>query len=475
MQPPQSKPDDFLPQRAFPAEAAERDRLPARKASGGAFSQYVLMVVLFVVIVGGIAWVVQNLPKWRTNAPAPGPEPNPNGSGKPVVEFSLTRAKWDKDSDYVKESEKGVPGHYDFPFRNTSGAEAELGLFQPSCDCVSIQACLLDKYEWEKADQALKADPGMPIVYSKEPAWQELKPVREEDKGIVIPPDGCGVVRVNWNGRKDPGRPLNLTPRFWSQPKGQHSQRYDKDTLIVPIVMVNSIQYYPDRASVGTLASRTSGRAEFYIWSVTRDTPNVKVENFAPDPLFDVQTRRLSDAEIPGLVKRLEAEGRGQTRIRAAYQVTVTVYEQKDGKEMDLGPFMHTLNVLLDEQPIGGGPMVTGIVRGDIEVGGTDDQGKIKLKAFAAPQGTREVVSLWSDGKVNLEVQSATPAGLEVKLSKLEKETTPGRAKWRMEVVAPPDAIPAGTFADDSAILLRISSTPPRLVRIPVLGHALAN
>jgi hypothetical protein len=352
-------------------------------------------------------------------------------------------------------------------------------LLQPSCDCVSIEAALLPSAEWMKIDKALTAAPGAPAPYSTEPAWQKLA-VRVSTRGtpsadevLHVPAAGEGVVRVHWNGRKDPGRQLNLTPKFWSQPQGQPELRYDKLALTVPVKMVQVIQVFPAKAIIGSLAKGGHARADFYIWSVTRDDLNLKVLDEPPSPLFDVQTRRLTPADFPTILSKLADENQEKPRIRAAFHVTVLVYEAKGGAEMDLGPFLHKLQLLVDEVPNDATLQVYGIVRGDVEVGGSEDQGKIKLKPFSVKQGTREVLPLWTDAKVALEPQQAPP-GVEVKLTKVAKESTSLRTKWRLEVVIPPETIAAGTFGDDYAVILRISGNPPRLVRIPLVGHALA-
>jgi hypothetical protein len=468
-QPPRN-PNTFVTPPPFPVDAVDPDR-PRRPAGRGIFTSYVLPVVLFVVIVGVTAWVVQNMPKWRTPNAATTPDNNSLVEGKGPIEFVSTKAVWEKDSDYVREFERGVPGHYDFLFKNVAPTEAELGLFAPSCDCVSIQASLLDKQEFAKLEKAQSDDPSAELPYTTRPAWQNLEQSR--DSKLIVPAEGSGVVRVNWNGRKDPGRQLNLTPKIWFR-SADKAERYGVP-LTVPIVMVAGLNFSPDRVSVGQLGPGAIGKGEFFIWSVTRDNPDVSVKMEPPDPLVEVQTRRMERSELDGLSRRLEDDGRGKQRVKSAYHVNVVVHEKKGDREMELGPFIRDLTLYQDELPYGAKLRVTGIVRGEVDVGSGEEPGKIKLKPFSVKLGTREVFPMWSDAKVNLEPFEQTPAGVEVKLSKLPKESTAQRTKWRLEVIVPPDAVSAGALGEESAIILRVNSTPPRLVRVPIIGNALAD
>lgn len=468
---PSSRPEDFVPHRPFPAESHLADRPPPRV---NWLSRYVMPVALFVAIVGIIAWVVQNMPKWQPPPKTTGEVDVIKGDGQPILEFPRgEKAQWDKEvADASKELERGFPGYYDFPFRNPDKDDVELGLLQPSCDCVSIKVALLDREEWDKVDGALARDPGEPVPYTTEPKWQELATSR--DKGILVPGGERGVVRVGWNGRKDPGRALNLTPKFWTQPKGQPAQRFDRLTLTVPITMAPPIHYHPPRVGVGTLGPGQKTDAKFYLWSVTRDELNLKVQQATPDPLVDVELRRLPPEEWPGFIKTLEDEGQSKAKLKCAFVATATVHEKKDGVEMDLGPFLRSFRILVDELPQDTMMFqVYGVIRSSVEVSGSDEPGKIKLKSFSVKMGTRQAVSLWTEPNMVLERHEHSPAGLEVKLSKNEKESTSARTKWRLDVIIPPDAVAPGTFAEDSAVVLRIAnSNPPRLVRIPIVAHA---
>lgn len=467
---PTSKNEDHVPPRPFPAESHMVDRPPP---SSRVFSRVVLPLVLFVVIVGVVAWVVQNMPKWQTAAVRPVAPDGPGGpGGEPVLEFTRgEKAVWDNDPDYSKDWERGTAGHFDFPFRNTLAEDVELGFAASSCDCMGVKVALLAKDEFAKIDANLARDPSGPAGYSAEPTWVELQP---RERPIVVPASHQGVVRVIWNGRKDAGRPLNLTPRLWTQPKGNPAKRYDKVTLTVPILIVPVLYLSPFKAGVGVLGTGHKGEARFYIWSVTRPDLEINVVPATPDPLVDVKTRRVPPDEWPSFIAQAMEEEKAKPRLKSAFIATVTVHETKGDHQMDLGPFLRNFRVHVDElSQDASNFQVFGSIRSSVEVGGSEEQGKIKLKPFSVAQGTKQLVPLWTSGNIVLERHEHFPPGMEVNLSKLEKESSPARSKWRLEVNIPPKAIPPGTFSDESAVVLRIpNSNPPRLVRIPIIGHA---
>jgi hypothetical protein len=504
---PSAKPDDFLPQRPFPEEATGAER-PRRPAGGGTFSRYVLPVVLFVAIVGVIAWVVQNMPGWKTrNGPIDNGGPAPDGS---LLTFMRTTARWEREVeaegaylipcllgilspaqgpeqfgfyaalrqsllmqrlDMPREFERGVPGYYDFLFKNPSDKAVEFGLLRPSCDCVSIEACLLPSDQWAQVASAMFLNPGTPAPYAIRPDWKDLE--MSKDQGLLIPAGGQGVVRVNWKGGRKAGEALNLKPTFWSQPQGDPRRRYDSETLTVPIVMAVPYLFHPEKSGVGALGAKGMAKAHYFFWSTTRDHLDLSMAKTL-NSLFEWQIRPLSPYEFAELEQTLENANRNRQTIKSAYKLTVTAYEQKDGKEMPLGPFWQDLPILLNELPQEPVPVVYGMIRGEVEVG-TDNLGRIKLEPFPVKRGTREAVSLWTEGKVQLETQDQTPLGLEVKLTRLAKESTPQRSKWRLDVIVPPDAVEPGSYTEErSVVTLRITTNPPRPVRIPVSFIALA-
>ena len=443
------------------------DRPPPRRKSRGVIARYVLPLALFVAVVGVIAWVAQYMPSWRAPAPDAAPVAPARNQGPPTVVFARTRAVWDAaDPGYVREFERGVQGHFDFPFRSAADGPVELGLAAKSCDCTEIQLALLPESEWKRVTDALMKDPTADPPFTAPPTWQPLP--QDELKGVRLEPGQGGLLRVTWNGRKNAGERLNLKQRIWFQSPGQYTDRQAVD-LEVPVVMANVINFVPDSRDVGVLDRRDVGTASFELWSATRDRVDLKVQAEPADPLFEVRQREMTPAERDALQDRLNKDGTTQTRVKVAYLVDVTVHEQKAGKELEQGPFQRRLPLVVDDAPLDSpSPLVTGRVKSDVEVGVAEDRGRVQLGSFAAADGARKVIALATDPKVALEPAAQDPAYLEVKLRK--KGTAGQRARWQLEVAVPPDAA-YGPLPEDSAVTVRVVGDTPRLVRIPVAGN----
>jgi hypothetical protein len=183
----------------------------------------------------------------------------------------------------------------------------------------------------------------------------------------------------------------------------------------------------------------------------------------------------LDQAECADLQKRLLQDAGINTRVHSAYRVEVTIYEERGGRQLDVGPFQRNVPFAID-QPVAdlpAGPLVKGwVVLRDITVGNPEDLGHIDLKSFPinVPREPRRV-PLWTPAGVKLElVKPEVPDFLDVALA--EKETAANKTRWELRVGVRSRLLRPGTLPEDGAIILRTNSMPPRRIRIPVLGTA---
>jgi hypothetical protein len=456
--PPSDRPVELFAPKTLPAEPTAPPVSEPRR-SGSAF-RYALPAAVLILVVGVIAWITQFMPNWRSRKDNQ-PSVAVTSSAPKALRFALKKAVWDpEDEAYALEAERGHDGHFDFPFENVAGQTAEIGLIERKCDCSHLDVCLLPAAEWERYREEIQKNP----MTAKPGEWTFTKVAESDTKGFEVPAGAKGLVRLAWQGRKGPGSRLNLGVKVWHQPLGNLGQR-DFDDLEVPIMMAAPLMYIPPRVDVGTLVARASAEAEFTLWSATR--PSFELEwGDSLDPRFGYAKKLLSPEECRDLEKKLRKEG-GNTRVRKAYRFQVTVREQADGKQLDQGPFHHDVTFVLDDDKLRG-PQVLGISKGDIIVGNTLDRGKVNMEIFRAREGKERVVSLWAENGVDLEPESQTPATLQVKLEKSDK--TAARTKWLLHVTVPPNT-QFGVFGEDSVIILRTKTTPPRFIRIPVTGN----
>ncbi len=422
--------------------------------------RYLLAGVLFVLLVGALAWITQFMPR-RASTSITQPVMLSGQVTPGTLKFSFTRAIWDPEDDaYALEIEKGVEGHCDFPFENTLNQTADIGLQHTECDCSHMEVCLVDPSDWERYNRELLKDP----MTAKAGDWKWTKITESDTKGFQVPASAKGLVRVQWQGRREPGYRLKLKMDVWYQPTGQVRERgFEK--LQVPTIVAAPIRYSPGRISVGNLAPGGSAAAEFTVWSSTRSMLDLQWAD-RTHSLFHYESKPLSPEETHALEVKLRQDGTN-TRIRRAYRFVVTVHEKADNKQLDQGPFIHPVNFLLDGDTVPG-PQVLGSVKGDIVVGNAEDRGKIDLKTFRAKEGMQTTVSLWTEDQTLLELASQSPPTLGVKLTRGEK--TGARLKWELEITVPPNT-QFGTLPDDSVIILRTQTSPPRFIRIPVTGN----
>jgi hypothetical protein len=451
----------------------------------GSVFRWALPLALFVAIIGGVAWVSQNLPKGAVQKPVE-PDPAPTSSAPAPLRFLSAKAVWDaNDPGYLKEFETGAEGHYDFPFRNTTDVPVTLGFANTACDCSQLGIVVLDK---DAAANLKELHEKSPTKFPIDPKWQWAQLTKNDREGVQIPPGGGGVARIQWEGRRSVGQMLKLKITVWMHPTSAPGDRTFQD-LDVPIVMADPIRFFVvDRLSLGVLGAGGKVQGELFAWSPTRDDLDLRVDPKKLDPLFDVALDKI-DAEAAGLlhkklflstVMNLDTKTQEErtaaflevakaTRYRSAFRIRVTLREQSDGQQLDQGPLSRELPVIAPAIPYEfHKPTITAYVRGDVDIGNVEDAGKINL-SFRASDGVKKIVPLWSEGGNELSIERTFPAVLGVTLTK-SKESTAARSKWLLEITIPPGGW-LGPFLEDSVIFLRTTS-PPRRIRIPVTGNA---
>jgi hypothetical protein len=456
--------------------------LPRRKLT----NNFWVPVILFVLIVGGLAWFVQYLPSWRKR-------PSTRPPGEQQLVFKRPIALWDvNDPGYAKEVERGEPCHYDYAFDNAMAATVELGLFQTSCDCSYVELALLSDSEWaswQEIEKKRRRGEPPDDAATRAFSWQTM--TRSEKTGIAVPAKARGLVRVAWKSRKSEGNQLRLGIDLWTRPEDQPHLRKAL-RLETPSVVVGPALFTNATLSAGTLAAWGSSQRQVYIWSATR--PQLQFEILNNNPLIVWKAVPLSSDEC----RLLERAVRGKekkagdmapparpkendpfdippgmqynTRVRCAQRLTVTVYEQKGGRQLEQGPFQETLSIRLDGQLLSGAPTVFGRVQGEVNIPETNEQGKVALGSFPARLGFKKTIRMWTDRATGLSLVKHYP-GLRVKLDENPKESTPTQKNWELRIEIVPGS-QSGPLPDDCAVILRTQSATPRQIRIPILGTA---
>jgi hypothetical protein len=331
----------------------------------------------------------------------------------------------------------------------------------------------MDEAEWARYQKLVAAaDPLTRARQDPEDGfkWQPLALM--DFKGLIVPAGARGVFRLFWEVRKqEPEKFVALTAKVVSGAVGKPQDR-QATGLLLGLSYVRPVSFHPDRVEVGVLAAKgSSSPTRFVCWSATR---KLQVAAKNTDPCFAFKADPLNDKEREELMKEFRAAGNA-ARVRSAYRVEVVVHEEKDGKQLDLGPFRREASLVIHgdgEKFDVPAPTVRGSVHGDIKVG-AQDQNRVDLGNFKARLGTKVTVRLSAKAGVELESEGFTPAGLSlnVELSKRAEKNNGGGNVWDLIVTVPPDGV-SRSFHEDSAIVLRIKGSPRR-IRIPVFGTAL--
>jgi hypothetical protein len=467
--------DDWTP----PAAAAPP---PARKSFG---TKTVLAILLFFVLVAGIAWMSQWLPSWKQGTVAP-----PPAKGSPITLLLTTdeklvhqeKLKLEYANEFERNDQGGGEGRFWYLFANTSGAPAELGLLTKNCTCSGLECCLLTPDEVQvfktrdfRAPQDWPAARAALIAAATRIAterWHQL--MLGEGQSMEIPADTMGLLQLSFKKARLDDERLRLKAQVWVQPVGAPQ----KDRVYLPleplVALVPVVRVQPDKLDFGELLPKGKVTKSFLFWSSTRDKVEVALRG-APDECLTWKAEPLSPDKCLVVAGNLLKMGIA-TRVRAACALRVTLWEQRGNKQLDMGTVIRPIPVVVKadgqvvEAPLT--PLIIVRVRSDIKVLGADDLGKINLGTFKAQDGTTQTVVLQAEPNVKLEHEAKLKSPyLEVKLGKAK--VGENVATWEMEVTALADRL-QGELPQDTAVVLRATSPDgtSRLVRIAVTGIA---
>lgn len=439
---------------------------------------YALAAAAFLAM-GGAVWFMQ-FKLSRRDVPTPPNADEATIADREILRFSRKHPKlnyvqaiWElddqgQDTGYELEVETNTEGSYLFPFRNVLDTPVELGFQQSACDCNSGDVCLLPKSEWQDIDALLTRTPWAEPRFASPPQWQTLR--RDDPTPFVVPAGGHGLIRVRWDARKQVGSQLRIAIKFWSRDAAAPSGR-QIDELKVPAKTVSPVLIVgPKTLALGALGPGAVRQLGLDFWSATRDHPDVAFAPREPSPHFQVDARPLSANECIDLQKKIRSQGMVR-RVRSGFHVTATIRENANQQQLSQGPFAFTIAVKVDEIPIELAPTLSGMAKGDVEVGGPEDQEKIQLGTFVASEDRVVVVPLYADPKLAIEPLSSSPPFLKVQLKRSPKGSTPQQARWDLRVTVPAHAW-IGPLPPHATVTLRIPGDTPRLINIPVVGLA---
>jgi hypothetical protein len=449
------------------------------RAAKRPFNVWTRIVLPAVILLGGIAfiaWIAQYLPskgRSRTNDQPGAEKIDPIRFEGLAVQGGI-RAQFfpgdEANKDYEPEFELGVGGHYDFPYFNTSDAAAELGVLEISCACSGVEVCIFDAGQREQYEKTKLVPVGL--------KWQELEKDKDLKKWISVPAQAAGLVRVAWRGTKSEPESLRLSPKIWSRSAG--SSRYPTvNTLHVGVKYVRAIQFEDNYLEFASLNPNDQRTESFICWSATSD---IDVKSASEDPRIKVVTEKLDAKACADEQKRLREMAKIMTRVRCAYRVTVTLYEQRDGSQLDMGYFARPvpLKITSNGQPISGQipvPMMRTNVRGPVYLSPQEEGGRIDFKGVNALLGATKKVTIFSTVKgAKLTYIDCDPSWFAPQVTLKQAKVDGDKTQWEMEVTIKADpegqgyALPENSHLKLECELPAVGSQPPikRTVRIAI-------
>jgi hypothetical protein len=473
-------------------------------------TRVVLPLVVFVVGIAVIAWVAQELPSWRAKTPA---IEGKGGEARDMLSFR--QEVWNNESrGYVAEYEVDTSGFHDFPFENKTGKDLDVGIADTNCQCAKVQICVLDAKQRSAYEKAVME--GKPDAADDQITWVKQAADKELKQSIAVPAEAAGILRVFWKGKSEPAN-QGITVTVWSRAAGTGRERSIK-VLALGITYVGPVLFDTDKVDFGIVGPQQKTSGSFLCYSISRDLevkPTSKDKRVVVEviPLkgkeFEKKNYPVLGAGTVGLVGWLCDQGpffaasyallgadevpeilRAHKRVASAFRVNVTLFEERDGKQLDLGLFKEDVPLAITSQgkPIEPAnsvilPTLRATVRGDVALQlPPEDGGRINFGLFKVADGKRQKVAIWAPKGTALTFVRCEPALLDLDVKLKELAPVSNQSRWEMDVaIRAGGAAGAGPLPEDGVIVLRCvlpaqgsSPSVTRMARIPVVGSGTA-
>jgi hypothetical protein len=458
-------------------------------------TQTLLLVVVLVGLIGGVTFVRNWISSKATTV---GPTPDP---GKEIwIKFPSTVAGGSR------EFEAQLPGHHDFEFENDNPETVELGLDSKNCRCSEVEALILSAEEQKKIERekalaevagVLEA-PACPLqvlghlagmndverrFLERADHWQSLLGKEESKAAAVetvasVPAQAHGYVRLTWRGKKPGFQKLIAT--VWTQRPGDPKTRGGRVELTVPVHSLAPIRVHPETVQVPDLKPNQTFKFDCYCFSSTRsEFKLLEAKEETDNPCFQCTVTHLNGPEFDKAVSTLREvpalNSGAPVLVLCAYRISVTVHERlpNNGPQLELGPFARKLLLATDQEEYQYLPVaVNGVVRGEVTVGTDESRDKIVLKTFDSARGASATVPVETTiPGLKLAIQSWEPDYLVVSLDQRVGQGPEGGARWDLKVTVPRSRA-VGPMPENSAVILKTGSEPPRMIRVPIKGRA---
>jgi hypothetical protein len=440
------------------------------------------IVVLLAVLIGGVfgvTFLTQYTRKPATEGKGKGDTPVTSR----LLEWPLKTAPWGEILGFPGyaslEIEKGSKDHYDFLLRNVTEQPVKIVRDPaPNCTCTNLRVFF--GVIPDAAAARLATLKSLPVGPKLEPhlagiQWKQLD--ADANRGSSAPETlpasqpsrpTFGVIRFDWEAVHEKTTTVNVNIVARQGPAADYM------TLQVPLTVCPPVYVSTENLALGDINAGETKEESLIIWSPTRNSFKATAQLAMPDPCIQISPPRpFTKEELAGLPAALRAANgdKAFTQTKCAYAIKVTAHERLGDNQLELGPLARRLVINQGTDTETPAPaIVTGTVRGPIQVGKPSEYDRVDFRVFRSDQGAEKSVEIRSSvpGLV-LSIDRVAPDSIKTQL--LAGPTAFGARTWKLTVVIPPDT-QAGPLPADSAIYLKTNSTPPRRIRIPITGNA---
>jgi len=460
-------------------------------------TRVVLPLLVLVGLVFGIAYVSQFTAK-KTNIDGPrSDDPNPKSSAAAdPLRFAEYQANWEKSSDIdlssdpaeaaVRDIEIGTQNHYDFWFHNPHDRNAIIGLNEASCTCAGVSVGAIPDPYWNEwiafrgisgllaptGESLLGPIAGLSLLHSVQ--WEDM-PQGSSGRKEIAPRSSVNgkpnILRLRWDAKERREDVVRLHVDIFQQ-LGEFttSRRFEARYSVVPMLTVN-----PQQIDVGEIPAGGKREVACVAVSTTRDRFDIDTK-IGPEPsdvdhpCFQISKLARLSAEECAELSRLMSTSKAKLKVRGGYRFVVSVFDMRDGKQLDLGPISRRLDISIPGSGKAAIIPIQGLIRGDVEVHGANAQGRVDLGSFKIDRS--QVVSvrlstLRSDFDLTIDHVTDTA----VKATLVSEPAREGRKQWRLTIEIPAYSM-AGPIPSTTAVVLNTMGPKSRQLRIPLSGNA---
>lgn len=441
---------------------------------------------VFLAALVAVIFVVTLLSQSLSNSGVP--EGSPDGTAQEAGVAKLNFPVTSVDEVSIAEITP-YKGTRSFWFENPNPVPLEVSIERVTCKCTKVEVLTFKKDEekvfdhWQKHSALLGATASEGVLSTLVAAAATDEPVRgfignpdrwtslmykqgEPAILVPVPAGGRGLVRLTWEGKEPGAQRLKATllVREPGQPKFAVPA-----TLEAPVRFVSTLHVDQLTIDVNEIQPGTEKSALFPCFSPTRHSLRLQARERNGDPCFECSVRPMTDVELEFFQRQRTKES--ALPVLSAYLVFVKVRERSGDKQLDLGPFEHQIMLTSDETAETYALAVKGVVMGEVRVLGDSAKHRVDLGQFDGHSGSSVHVVLEADRPtIKLDADSHYPEFLQVKLGN-ERPSPAGGRQWDLDVNVPPDKA-FGRLPADSVVVLKTQDSPPRRLRIPVIGHA---